>query len=383
MGNVLVTISDKKLGHDAGNGTIDYYEAEVLSANDYYPGGMDMPGRKYNAATGYRYGFNGKEKDTESPVQYDYGFRIYDPRLVRFKSVDPLFKTYPYYTPYQFAGNMPIAAVDLDGLEVKVSFDFATVTKDRTAIEVKSSVSIKIQIINLSSISNADLDLRDIALNLSSDLSNKLGGKSTAIMNLPFVFKSKGNHVTDVETVKNSKDNKDYSVTFNTYVSAEVSVVNDISKIDNNTWVFALVDNVNDDGDGHTAGLADAKGGKVTIGEAANFVKGKAYKEGRRLVLHEILHLLGAGDTYPPHGGPPGTQNNDNVMYYLNPDGKNNLTPEQKVKEIWQSVIGGIGEIFKPKPYKQPENPNSKTPTQQQLKTFVNENGSASKLQDP
>jgi hypothetical protein len=32
-------------------------------------------------------------------------------------SVDPLAPSYPWYTPYQFAGNKPIWAVDLDGLE--------------------------------------------------------------------------------------------------------------------------------------------------------------------------------------------------------------------------------------------------------------------------
>jgi len=78
---------------------------------------MELPGRQFNATTGYRYGFNGKEKDTEGPVQYDYGFRIYDPRLVRFKSVDPLMKSYPWYSPYHFAGNNPIHNIDLDGLE--------------------------------------------------------------------------------------------------------------------------------------------------------------------------------------------------------------------------------------------------------------------------
>jgi len=31
--------------------------------------------------------------------------------------VDPLTKSYPWYTPYQFAGNKPIIAIDLDGLE--------------------------------------------------------------------------------------------------------------------------------------------------------------------------------------------------------------------------------------------------------------------------
>ena len=78
---------------------------------------MTIPGRSYSAGNPYRYGFNGKEKDNEGPVQYDYGFRIYDPRLGRFKSVDPLMKKYPMLTPYQFASNSPIQAVDLDGLE--------------------------------------------------------------------------------------------------------------------------------------------------------------------------------------------------------------------------------------------------------------------------
>ncbi len=119
LGNVLATISDKKVGHNPGSGIIDYYTADVVSANDYYPGGMDMPGRSYYTSpnANYRYGFNGKEKDKESPVQYDYGFRIYDPRLVRFKSVDSLAKKYPELTPYQFASNSPISGIDLDGLE--------------------------------------------------------------------------------------------------------------------------------------------------------------------------------------------------------------------------------------------------------------------------
>jgi len=32
-------------------------------------------------------------------------------------SIDPLTKSYPWYTPYQFAGNQPIVAIDMDGLE--------------------------------------------------------------------------------------------------------------------------------------------------------------------------------------------------------------------------------------------------------------------------
>ena len=99
---------------------------------------MDMPGRQISSTHGYRYGFNGKEKDKEGPVQYDYGFRIYDPRLVRFKSVDPcLTFSYPYYTPYQFAGNIPIAAIDLDGLEQHVVIYFKDHEGNTTHIQIR------------------------------------------------------------------------------------------------------------------------------------------------------------------------------------------------------------------------------------------------------
>jgi RHS repeat-associated protein len=74
-----------------------------------------------SGAGAYRYGFNGKEKDSKgewgSSTHYDYGFRIYKPGIGRFLSVDPLTKDYPWYTPYQFAGNKPIRFIDLDGLE--------------------------------------------------------------------------------------------------------------------------------------------------------------------------------------------------------------------------------------------------------------------------
>jgi hypothetical protein len=49
--------------------------------------------------------------------QIDYGKRMYDPRVGRFLSVDLLTKSYPELTPYQYASNTPIQAIDLDGLE--------------------------------------------------------------------------------------------------------------------------------------------------------------------------------------------------------------------------------------------------------------------------
>ena len=74
------------------------------------------------AFSGHRFHFNGKEKDNEVYGEgnvYDYGFRIYNPRLCKFLSVDPLTKSYPMLTPYQFASNTPIVGVDIDGLELQ------------------------------------------------------------------------------------------------------------------------------------------------------------------------------------------------------------------------------------------------------------------------
>lgn len=115
LGNVLAVISDK-VGMDG----VDVYATEI-SVSDYYPFGLNMEGRGWqDTDDDYRYGFNGKEKDDSEEfgnTHYDYGFRIYNPSIGRFLSVDPLTKEYPFYTPYQFAGNKPIVAIDIDGLE--------------------------------------------------------------------------------------------------------------------------------------------------------------------------------------------------------------------------------------------------------------------------
>jgi RHS repeat-associated protein len=142
LGNVLVTISDKKIQKQIGiktnpgfpptNEEVDWpsteenvdgpflvYVSDVISATDYYPFGMQQPGRQFSVGN-YRYGFNGKEMDNEvkgDGNQQEYGMRIYDPRLGRFLSVDPLAKDYPWYSPYHFAGNNPIQNKDLDGGE--------------------------------------------------------------------------------------------------------------------------------------------------------------------------------------------------------------------------------------------------------------------------
>lgn len=79
-----------------------------------------MPGRKYQSgAASYQYGFGGKRKDNEMYGEgnaYDFEARIFDPRLVRWLSVDPLFSSYPYQSPYVSMSNNPLNRIDPTGM---------------------------------------------------------------------------------------------------------------------------------------------------------------------------------------------------------------------------------------------------------------------------
>lgn len=80
---------------------------------------MLLPNRHGNSSD-YRYGFQGQEKDDEiigEGNSVNYTYRMHDPRTGRFFTADPLTSKYPWYSPYQFSGNRPIDAIELEGLE--------------------------------------------------------------------------------------------------------------------------------------------------------------------------------------------------------------------------------------------------------------------------
>ena len=71
----------------------------------------------------YKYSFNGKEKDDEvkgAGNSYDFGERIYDPRLGRWLAIDPLSENYVSFSPYNFVANNPVIAIDPDGKKIVV-----------------------------------------------------------------------------------------------------------------------------------------------------------------------------------------------------------------------------------------------------------------------
>lgn len=80
---------------------------------------MQVPTRHGNTNE-YRYGFQGQEKDNEIKGEgnsLNYTFRMHDPRIGRFLSLDPLSPQYPHNSPYAFAENRVIDGMELEGLE--------------------------------------------------------------------------------------------------------------------------------------------------------------------------------------------------------------------------------------------------------------------------
>ena len=115
LGNLLLTITDKKIPVTASpnDAIINYFTADVVTANDYYPGGMLMPGRKYQASatSNYRYSINGQEKSDELNENLTTAlYWEYDSRIGRRWNVDPVLKVGE--SPYLcFSGN-PIFYAD-------------------------------------------------------------------------------------------------------------------------------------------------------------------------------------------------------------------------------------------------------------------------------
>jgi RHS repeat-associated protein len=155
-----------------------------MNANDYYPFGMSMPGRKFSLNSNrYRYGFNGKENDKDiSSEDLDYGARIYDCKLGIWLGIDPLYKKYPGESPYTFCGNNPILFKDIDGRDrivtiIVIGLDGTTYHMKRTYKDIyhyqadarsngagyyttRSHIA-QTMVINLNSVLNNDGTLRE------------------------------------------------------------------------------------------------------------------------------------------------------------------------------------------------------------------------------
>ena len=93
-----------------------------------YPFGMIMLGRAWETGSSHRYGFQGQERDDEiegDGNSINFKYRMHDPRVARFFSIDPLYKDYPYNSPYAFSMNRVVDMIELEGLENHPSASYA------------------------------------------------------------------------------------------------------------------------------------------------------------------------------------------------------------------------------------------------------------------
>jgi RHS repeat-associated protein len=173
IGNVLQVVTDRKLAQDNGvydpitglyssdteDGIVDYFTSDVVSQSDYYPFGMMLPNRNSSDGADYRYAFNGMEKDDEinevKGSSYDFGARLYNPRVGRWLSGDPLEAKYPSLCTYVYTANNPIFFIDPDGRTIEPTSSITNNKGYKTAMkQMQSYPIIQANIIILASYNN-------------------------------------------------------------------------------------------------------------------------------------------------------------------------------------------------------------------------------------
>jgi RHS repeat-associated protein len=117
LGNVLTTVGDRRVPVDGAvvDNIAEYYTATLFSAQDYYPFGMEMPGRTFvlPGMQGSRLGFNGQEASDLGSGQLTARYWEYDARLGRRWNLDPLMQiTISDYATFR---NNPLYFNDVKG----------------------------------------------------------------------------------------------------------------------------------------------------------------------------------------------------------------------------------------------------------------------------
>ena len=244
--------------------------------NDYSTFGMLVPNRNYQSPE-YRYGFQGQEKDDEIKGpgnSLNYTFRMHDPRVGRFLSLDPLSKKYPWNSSYAFSENRVIDGVELEGLEFTISTTYKKVL-----------VNAKFKVLYSKKVSSVVQDylLKRVAKEFNKVFSRKINEKRPLEGNFTY---------TKVHNLKPD----DFSITllsskeFNNYIK------------ENDPETYKKFDGNTD----HLRGVSSETGGNSIILNIGNLemeknfdgsideeLTGIEFSERFDEILHEIGHLLG------------------------------------------------------------------------------------------
>jgi RHS repeat-associated protein len=135
-GYLYIWVSNETQNWDVffDNLSVQHRQGPLLEESHYYPFGLAMQGisdkalktqyaenkLKYNGGSELQ---NKEFSDGSGLELYETSFRSYDPQLGRFWQTDPLADIYSSLSPYQFAGNDPIAHNDVTGAIIGHSED--------------------------------------------------------------------------------------------------------------------------------------------------------------------------------------------------------------------------------------------------------------------
>ena len=170
-------------------------------------------GHRYNP---YRFAFNGKEKDDEikgAGNSYDFGDRIYDPRIGRWMSRDPREAKYPQWSTYNAFVCNPILFVDPSGQGAEITREYNEQGKV-TKIIVTTNIYVysKTQDVN---------ELGCYAGQIQSDIENQ--------WNTPVNVDNQGNweQSGSKNTVQYNKENVEVEFKVNVFVSKDENAANE------------------------------------------------------------------------------------------------------------------------------------------------------------
>ena len=375
LGNVLVVVSDKKIPNVTA-GILKHYLPEVVSYSDYDPFGSLLPGR-HGSSVGYRYGFQGQEKDDEVKGEgnsLNYMFRMHDARLERFFAVDPLAKEYPFYSPYQFSGNSPIIGIDLEGLELQISNTVFTMkeSKGTPVLQAETDFKLTYKVLNLTGLKlTGSAQVLDMASTKVRNIFSDKSGTGTFVTPLDGM----GNILTKPINFNMNAKFKDITVNF--------VPINSTKDVKDDDLVILLVDKAlkGASDEVNTLAYVNHLGGNVMIVNIGHsdfkLTKGKdeinfniqqtVSRKIGSVIAHEIGHNLGLDDQYikTSGGGVDKKGYEGNVMSV----GQGSAVTQQQIAEIIYNVYL---EVLQDKRYKKATGKEApKNDTKQQLKEVL------------
>ena len=265
LGNTRVIFCDLD-----NNGVIslDPNDEEIIQENHYYPFGSSMVGDgTWYSISGSEnfYQYNGKELNTDFGLNWhSYGFRMYDAALGRFPSIDPIADQFAFVSPYNYAENTPIMAIDLHGLQKVMINDIKEGDK---IIKRKVNVIVNQKVLNLSSY---------------DDYLLSIGESNAESMDMVSFNTTFSDRIMPIGTKIFTK----YKVPIEINFSLQMNFIDNIDKVKDTDYVMVIVDKIKDGKGNDLLGVARGGGNY-------NMVEASVMKKKSNTPLHELGHNLG------------------------------------------------------------------------------------------